>query len=45
MVGFGDMINESGEINSDEVKKQEKGLVEKLELLVKYAEALKRLRV
>jgi len=45
MVGFGDMINESGEINSDEVKKQEKGLVEKLELLVRYAEALKRLRV
>lgn len=45
MVGFGDMINESGEANSDEVKKQEKGLVEKLELLVRYAEALKRLRV
>lgn len=45
MVGFGDMINESGEANSDEVKRQEKGLVEKLELLVKYAEALKRLRV
>lgn len=44
MIGHADMISEAGVSNVDVVSKQEKGLEDKLALLVKYATALKSLR-
>jgi NAD(P)H-dependent FMN reductase len=44
MVGFGDMISEDGTPHVDEVKRQQSGLEDKLQLLVKYAEALAPIR-
>ncbi len=44
MVGFADMISEDGTPQVDEVKKQQSGLEDKLQLLVKYAKALAPIR-